>query len=377
MLVGLATTNTETIGGIAALVIQTSPDEARRIDARRKSEAGQGRSLNEIAAMLLDIGHHGWAEHQMLNGPNWAGENAAWLTPGEIAAGMRNLCGPELGPRSAKAADPWQHVQRERLQTLTQVFQPGRAARRAWAAQDDRGLGESDALKQIEQQYPRSEIAADAKIPPSATIGCGCRIGRQVTIGEHVWIHERCRIKDNASIGNRARIGPETSILKQAIVGGGATIGAGSHIGESARIGENVEIGGETRVGTSAELNEGVTTGERCVIGNDARVKDAVIQNDVVIEHHASVGPAVDVGSGCVIGHSATVSNAKIPQRSIIAGTLAVRTQAEADRYAVLYEGDERPRAPENETPRQGPDAAAAGSRRGARPGEDTPPQVA
>ena len=377
VLIGLATTDTETIGGIAAMVIQTSPDEARRIERESRSTEGTGKSLNEIAAILLDVGHHGWAEHQMLSGPNWAGENAAWLTPGEITAGMRNLQGLGGSPKGTKPANPWQHVQRERLQTLTQVFQPGRAARRAWAVRDDRGLGEDAVLKQIEQEYPRSEIAADAKIPPSATIGCGCRIGRGVTIGEHVWIHERCRINDNASIGDRARIAPNTDIDKKARVGHGARIGAGSRISESAKIGDNARIGEANRIGSSTDVDDGVTTGERCVISNDAKVTDAALSDEVVIEHNASVGPAVEIGSGVVIGHSARVSNAKVPRRSIIAGTLTVRTQGEADRYAVLYEGDERPQAPGNGMTTQGPEGPeqAAASRRGARPEEGTPPQ--
>lgn len=85
--VGFAETAGETIGGIGALVVQAAPDAARALVGNDGRE-----TLNSIAATLLEPkGLPAWGKYQILNGPNWGGDNNAWLTPSEIALGLRRV----------------------------------------------------------------------------------------------------------------------------------------------------------------------------------------------------------------------------------------------------------------------------------------------
>ena len=369
--VGLAMTEAETIGGIAALVLQSDPDDARRID----EDAHGAKSLNEIASRMLGIETLGWARHQLLNGPNWGGENAAWLTPAEVAAGMRKIRAMTEGD-TEQVKDPWEHVHRERLQTLTQAFEPANAGLDEWATRE---AGEtqdgSEVLERIRRDYPTSEIASDARIEPTATIATGCRIGRKVQIGAGVWIHAQCTVEDDARIDADSSIGHETTVGKHTRVGSRTRIGQRNSIGARSVIGDGVETGNDTRIGYEAQLGDGVATGRGCTIGNYGQMKEAAAQEGSVIGDHAKIGPHVEVGVRTVIGDGATVTHARVPERTIIASRLSVKTQAEADRYAMRYEGNGPTPKPPVRTKEKAATPRAEGSRTGAREAEGTQPQ--
>ena len=372
--VGLAMTETETIGGIGALVLQSDPDGARRID----KEAHGAKSLNEIASTMLSINTLGWARHQLLNGPNWAGENAAWLTPAEVAAGMRKIRAMTEGD-SEHVKDPWAHAHRDRLQTLTQAFEPAKAGLEEWARRESGDTqNEAEVLERIRAEYPTSEIAIDAKIEPTATIGNGCQIGRKVQIGRGVWIHAQCTVEDEARIEADSSIGLGTKVGRYTTIGSSTRIGQRNRIGESTVIGNGVETGNETRIGEEAYLGDGVATGRRCTIGNHGQIKEATAQEGSVVGEHAKVGPHAEVGTGAVIGDGATVTHARVPGRTIIAAKLSVRTQGEADRYAMRYEGDGLTAQPPARTEKKAatPTAKNEENRTGAREAEGTQPQV-
>ena len=370
--VGLAMTETETIGGIAALVLQSDPDDARQID----EEAHGAKSLNEIASTMLGINSLGWARHQLLNGPNWGGENAAWLTPAEVAAGMRKIRAMTDGD-GEHVKDPWAHANRDRLQTLTQAFEPAKAALDEWARRESGDTqNEAEVLERIRAEYPTSEIAIDARIDPTATIDNGCRIGRKVQISQGVWIHAQCTVEDEARIEANSSIGLGTKVGRYTRIGSSTRIGQRNGIGESTVIGNGVETGNETRIGEEAYLGDGVATGRRCSIGDHGQMKEAAAQEGSVIGERAKVGPHAEIGALAVIGDGATVTHARVPERTIIAAKLSVRTQVEADRYAMRYEGDGLTTQPPVKTEdNTATPTADAENRTGAREAEGTQPQ--
>ena len=332
--VGMAVTRSgRTIAGVGALLLGSDPEAARRILAERTG----GASINGIAAAMLEPrGMPAWATYQLLNGPNWGGNDAAWLTPEEIAGGMETIRDLVRRRRANADADPWLHVQRARLRTLSEEFEPARKTLARWAAHD---AGEDDeeaekVAEAIRAEYPESPIHSEAEIHPTAVIGSGCSVEKAVIECE-VWIHPRC------AIGSGTRIGPGSIVGSETVMGEKVTIGKGTGIGSRNRIAAGATVGDEARtadgvtVEANAEIGKHCSVGRGSTIGEGADVREAETDEEAVVGSGATVGPAARIGKRAVIGPNATVTRAEIPPGTIVAGRLHVRSPTEAGRYAI------------------------------------------
>ncbi len=179
--------------------------------------------------------------------------------------------------------------------------------------------------------HPSATVAEDFRLEPKVSIGAGCFVGSQVTIGEGSVLHP------NVTVYGRVRIG------KNAVIHSGAVIGAdgfGFALDENRRyvkfpqvglveIGDDVEIGantcidraalGVTRIGNGVKLDNQVHVGHNCNIGNHVVIAAQTgLSGGVTIGDYAIVGGQVGVGdkarieAGAVVGSGAGILTSKI-----------------------------------------------------------------
>lgn len=149
---------------------------------------------------------------------------------------------------------------------------------------------------------------SESHISPSAFIGPGVSIGKNVKIGPGSTLLGFCTIEDDVWIGPGAHIGapPEMSDRKQNTAWNGDFAHAGVRICAGAVIREGAII----HQGTYRETT----------VGPDSWVLNrAYIAHDVLIGHDVTLAAGVSIGGHCVIGaHTNLGMNAAVHQRTNI-----------------------------------------------------------
>lgn len=233
----------------------------------------------------------------------------------------------------------------------------------------------------LRRLYPPPK--AEPGVHPSAVVGQGVRLGRDVSIGPH------CFIGDGAEIGDRARIGPNSSIGAGCSVGPdsvlhphvtlvgpvevgarvvlhpGVVLGADGFKFESVAGGivkipqvgrvvieDDVEIGAnsavdraflyETRVGAGTKIDNLVQIGHNCTIGRNCLIAgccalagSATIEDGCVLGGATAVRDGITIGKGSMVGARATVGK-DVPPGSVVGGTPLLPLRDFLKLYSVL-----------------------------------------
>lgn len=139
---------------------------------------------------------------------------------------------------------------------------------------------------------------SQTKIHPSALIGPGAQIGRDVEIGPY------------SVIGADATIGDKTIIQSHAVIEGKVTMGSGNFIGHGAIIGTppqdlsfsaerktSVEMGNDNVIREYCTIHRGSADGSATKVGN----KNFLMAN-VHVGHNCELGDNVIIANNCLLG---------------------------------------------------------------------------
>ena len=175
----------------------------------------------------------------------------------------------------------------------------------------------------------------ESPVPPSASIGPGVCIGRDVVLGEGVVVRAGCVIDDDVHIGAGSLLYPRVSIYRGCRVGARAIIHSGAVIGADGFgfapdagtwvkipqvgkvvIGDDVEIGANTTVDRGA-LDD-TLIGDGCKIDNQVQIAhNCRIGAHSVIAGCAGIAGSVTLGEHCIIGGAAMLAG----HLTLVAGT--------------------------------------------------------
>lgn len=192
-------------------------------------------------------------------------------------------------------------------------------------------------------------------IHPTAIIGEGVKVGRDVSVGAHAYVGRNTVLGDRvvlyalSYVGDEARLGEGTVVHPQAYIGDRCVLGArvvvhpGASIGgdgfgyvqENGKhrkipqigtviIGDDVEIGanstvdratvGATRIGRGTKIDDHVHIAHNVVVGEDCLLcgqvgisGSAVIGDRVIMAGQVGVNDHVTIGSDVIIGGQAGV----------------------------------------------------------------------
>ncbi len=219
-------------------------------------------------------------------------------------------------------------------------------------------------------------------VHPTAVLGAGVRLGREVTVGPYAVVDEGARVEDRARVGAHCVIGRgsvvgEDSVLHPHVVlYAGSTVGRrvtlhsgvrvgvdgfgyvlvdGEHrkvpqvggcvIGDDVEVGANTcldrgsvgrsEVGSGTKIDNLVHLGHNVRIGERSVVVAQVGVSGSTrIGNGVALGGQAGVGGHAEIGDGARIGGQAGVLG-DVPAGETWSGYPA-RPHGEAMRAAAL-----------------------------------------
>lgn len=190
-------------------------------------------------------------------------------------------------------------------------------------------------------------------VDPSARIGAGAALGRDVyvgplaSIGDEVVVGDRTVIHAGVHVYGPVRIGTDVTIHAGTVVGAAGygyerapdgTLEPFPQIG-SVEIGDGVEIGanacidrgalGATRIGAGARIDNLVHIAHNVEVGRDAAViANAMLGGGVRIGERAWIAPSatlrdhVDVGSDATVGLGSVVTRS-VPAAATVAGNPA------------------------------------------------------
>ena len=354
--VGIRNGDGERIAGIAGIAVTLHEEAAVRTydDLRR---AGAKTSLVTVAAALLGLRME--QMHELLRGPNFAGDLAGWITPQEAAAAVEhaieaeNRSGSPPADGSGKAnAGIWRRINRTMLQRLEDGMQntPREMAITAWTRRNllEEGTDEDHEpyvtafgrrRQQIRNAYPQTLVAVDAGIAPSAIVGDGVTIARQV------------QVRDGAVIGNGVRLGDAAVIGEGATVHDRARVEAGSAVGEDAVIAEDAvihrgcKVGRSAFVGNGAEMDDHAQLGDEASLGRKSRLHThaevrpkAQIGANTRIFNRALIDAGVRIGNDAIIGEQAKIQTTSIGNDSWVPPEAIVDDAGAGTRYAIKLE---------------------------------------
>ena len=210
-------------------------------------------------------------------------------------------------------------------------------------------------IKALDALHPQShyqaEIASQAVVAKTATLGASVYIGPYAVVGENVEIGDNCEIfagvyiGDNTKIGKNCRIYPYAVIYNDTIIGNDAIIHSGAVIGAdgfgykfrnnqhikvpqvgNVVIGDSVEIGanscidrgalGSTRIGSGSKIDNLVQIGHNNKIGQHVIMCGQVgvsgscsIEDYAVLAGSSGVADHVTIGKGAVVMARSGIAN--------------------------------------------------------------------
>jgi UDP-3-O-[3-hydroxymyristoyl] glucosamine N-acyltransferase len=195
--------------------------------------------------------------------------------------------------------------------------------------------------------HPQAVIEAGAIVPDSATVGAGCRIGRETRLGERVVVESGCSVGDGAVIGEESRLYPSVTVYPRCVIGKRAVIHSGAVIGadgfgmasdgerwikipQTGRviIGDDVEIGANTTIDRGAlddtVIEDGVKLDNQIQIGHNVRVGAhtamagcVAVAGSTRIGRHCAIGGAARIIGHLEIADRVTISAAAVVTKSI------------------------------------------------------------
>ena len=198
-------------------------------------------------------------------------------------------------------------------------------------------------LSQQPGVHPSAVIASGAKLGKNVSVGAGCVVGEDVTIGDDTCLYPRVVIYRGCSVGKRV------------VIHSGAVIGADGfgiapeggrwvkipQIG-AVRIGDDVEIGANTTIDRGAlddtVIEEGVKLDNQIQVGHNVR-----IGAHTAIAGCTGIAGSADIGAHCMIGGAAMIHGhiRIVDGTQISPGTLISRSILKPGTYTGFYPFDE------------------------------------
>ena len=186
-------------------------------------------------------------------------------------------------------------------------------------------------LELLPRFYPT--VSPPPSIHPTARIGRGARIGKQVTLEAYAVIGDGAVIADNAWIGAHCVVGDGVSVGESSRLFPHVTLYSGSEIGRRVRLHSGVRVGsdGFGYVFNGTEHTKIQHVG-RCIIGDDVEIganttidrgsiDDTTIGAGSKIDNLVQIGHNVKIGKLCLIMAQVGIAgSAQIGDGCVLAG---------------------------------------------------------
>ena len=191
--------------------------------------------------------------------------------------------------------------------------------------------------------HPSAVVSTSARLGARVSIGAGCVVGDDVTLGDDSCLYPRVVIYAGATLGRRV-------IVHSGVVIGADGFGFADDAGRwvkipqigSVRIGDDVEIGANTTIDRGAMddtlIEEGVKLDNQIQIGHNTR-----IGAHTAVAGCVGIAGSADIGRHCTFGGAAMVlGHLKIVDHvNISAGTFISRSILKPGTYTGIYPVDE------------------------------------
>jgi UDP-3-O-[3-hydroxymyristoyl] glucosamine N-acyltransferase len=178
--------------------------------------------------------------------------------------------------------------------------------------------------------HPSAVVSAKAKLGKGVSIGPGCVIGDDVTIGEESCLYPRVVVYHGCSLGKRV-------ILHSGVVIGADGFGIAQddaghwvkipQIG-TVRIGDDVEVGANTTIDRGAiddtVIEDGVKLDNQIQIGHNCRVgAHTAMAGCVAVAGSANIGRNCTIGAAAVIlGHLSLADGVNVSASTVISRSI-------------------------------------------------------
>lgn len=173
------------------------------------------------------------------------------------------------------------------------------------------------------EDYPDSDVSAQAHIDASTKIGTGTTveagavIGANVDIGKNCWIEANAVISHDVQIGSGCRIGANATV-SHAIIGSNTRLYPGVRVGQDG-FGFAIYPAGHVKV---PQLGR-VIIGDHVEIGANTCIDrgagpDTVIGDSVWIDNCVQIGHNVKIGKGCVIVAQAGIAGSTVLEDYVV-----------------------------------------------------------
>lgn len=163
-------------------------------------------------------------------------------------------------------------------------------------------------------------------VHPTAVIGEGVRLGRDVSIQAHATLNDGCEIGDEAviysgtCIGTGSRIGAGSLIYANVTVGSGVAIGRNVILHSGTSIGHSLDEPGTGRTDHTI-LEDDVEVGANCVIARGAPGAPTVIGAGTKTDNLVQIAPGVRIGRNCILVAQVSLDRSVILEEGVtIAG---------------------------------------------------------
>lgn len=173
----------------------------------------------------------------------------------------------------------------------------------------------------------------DYYVSDSASVGRGCRFGRNVVVedgarlGDGVELGHGAVVLGGVSLGDGVVVGPCAVLGKQPLSGASSVRAAGT--------GGPLVIGAGSVVGASAVLHAGTVFEENCYLGDLAAVREACrFGRGALVGRLAAVEEECSIGAGSRLMTGAYVTGGTIIEEDVFFGPYAVTTN---DRYMSMW----------------------------------------
>jgi len=211
---------------------------------------------------------------------------------------------------------------------------------------------------------PFTQVGAQTRIGPRATILGQVTIGAGVRIGSDALIYPGVRIGDRVEIGDRAILHPNASIgadgfsfaipepgkpsppgqapiqriasLGTVIIGHDVEVGANSCIDRGTI--EATTIGNGTKIDNLVMIAHNNQIGEHCMIAGRVGISGSCrIGNGVIMAGGAGIADHMRIGDGAVILAAAAVGGSRIAPGAVVVGMPAISRERFLDQLKHLY----------------------------------------
>jgi UDP-3-O-[3-hydroxymyristoyl] glucosamine N-acyltransferase len=174
-------------------------------------------------------------------------------------------------------------------------------------------------------------------IDPTARIGQGCSLGRDITIGPYtvlgrgVRLGDRCRLAEGVSLGDGVIVGEDSVLGPRVVCYAGTRLGkrvvlkAGAVIGGDG-FGYLSGASGHTRIPHvgACILEDDVEIGSNSTVDRGS-VDDTVIGRGTKLDNQVHVGHNVKIGARCLLmGGAGIAGSTRVGDGAIIAGHVGV-----------------------------------------------------